>query len=211
MNSITYSILFWLFISGSILGTLLEGVYCLIKRGQWEKHTVTIWGPFCIIYGIGAIILYVGAVLTEYSHVIWQFAVFASTTTIAEYVCGMLLKYGLHMRAWDYSDCAFNISGLICVKMTVIWGVLGVIFKKYCMPYIKSLIKVLDCGLIQAVTCIFSALMALNLFLTTLCIVRWSRRHLGHPPRNAVEEYIDVKYGDNRMKHRFCEWSFIDN
>ena len=50
---------------GSILGTRIEGAFCLIRHGRWETHTVALWGPFCIIYGIGAVILYVGAVLSE--------------------------------------------------------------------------------------------------------------------------------------------------
>ena len=96
------------------------------------------------------------------------------------------------------------------MKMTVTWGVLGVLFAKYCVPYIKIAIKMISGALVQVITYISSILMALNLFLTMFCIVRWSRRHRGYPPRNRVEKYFDIKYDDEWMKHRFCEWQFLD-
>lgn len=210
MDSITYPALFWLFMLGSILGTLIEGSFCLIRHGRWETHTVALWGPFCIIYGIGAVILYVGAVLCESMPISGQFAVFATATTMVEYISGLLLRHGIHMKAWDYSGCALNLQGLICIKMTVTWGVLGVLFAKYCVPYIKIAIKMISSALVQVITYISSILMALNLFLTMFCIVRWSRRHRGYPPRNRVEKYFDIKYDDEWMKHRFCEWQFLD-
>lgn len=191
------------------MGTLIEGIFCLIRYGRWETHTVTIWGPFCIIYGIGAVILYIGAVLTENIHIVGQFAVFAITTTIVEYISGLLLKHGIHMKAWDYSGCVLNVQGLTCLKMTVVWGILGILFAKYCVPYIKIAEKMVSSTLMQVITCILSILMALNLFLTMLCFVRWSRRHRGYPSRNRVEDYFDIKYNDSWMAHRFCEWKFI--
>ena len=210
MDAVKYPALFWLFIFGSLLGTLLEGAFCRIRRGRWETHTVALWGPFCIIYGIGAVILYVGAVLTESMPVLVQFAVFAAATTAVEYIGGLLLKRGLHMKAWDYSGCAFNLQGLICIKMTAAWGALGVLFAKYCVPYIKIAARAISGAVAQIVTCISSILMALNLFLTTLCMVRWSRRRRGYPPRNGMERYFDVKYDDEWMQRRFCEWKFLD-
>ncbi|MBQ8345061.1 MAG: hypothetical protein IJY42_02210, partial [Clostridia bacterium] len=45
---VTYLDLFWLFLFGSVLGFLLEGVWSIFKRGQWDNHSATVWGPFCI-------------------------------------------------------------------------------------------------------------------------------------------------------------------
>lgn len=55
---ITYENMFWLFMIGSVLGVILEGIWCLIRAGHWETHVVSMWGPFCIIYGFGAVGLY---------------------------------------------------------------------------------------------------------------------------------------------------------
>ena len=48
-----YTTLFWLFFLGSIAGFVLEGLWRIILVGHWENHSATVWGPFCIVYGIG--------------------------------------------------------------------------------------------------------------------------------------------------------------
>lgn len=87
-QQIIYADLFWLFMAGSLLGVLIEGVFCVFRYGHWETHTVAVWGPFCIIYGIGAVVLYIGAVLLEGKSYILQFVIFTFAATVIEYLCG---------------------------------------------------------------------------------------------------------------------------
>lgn len=75
-SSIKYQTLFWLFMIGSVLGFLLEGLWCVIKTGHWEHHVATIWGPFCIIYGIGAVAAFLISQLLSGRHVLLQFGAF---------------------------------------------------------------------------------------------------------------------------------------
>ena len=44
MQNITYFNIFWLFMLGNIVGVFLEGVWCKIRYGKWETHSVAIWG-----------------------------------------------------------------------------------------------------------------------------------------------------------------------
>lgn len=209
-RAVTYPELFWLFIAGSLLGVLIEGIFCIFHYGRWETHTVTVWGPFCILYGIGAVILYVGAVRLEKYNYAVQFAVFAFVTTVLEYVCGALLKYVLQMRAWDYSGEFLNIDGLVCLNFTVAWGLVGVVFSRWCVPALKLLFsKMCGTGWDIACTCL-SIFMAVNLVVTVMCIFRWADRHREIPPRNQMERYIDRTWNDDRMEKRFCEWRFIE-
>lgn len=207
---ITYSNLFWLFLGGSLLGVLLEGIFCVFCYGHWETHTVAVWGPFCIIYGIGAVVLYVGAVLLEKQNNLIQFIAFALITTTIEYFCGALLKYGLRMRAWDYRNACLNIEGLVCLKFTVAWGLAGVVFAKWGVPALKLVFSKMN-GIGWHIACIcLSIFMAVNLLVTAACIVRWSHRHQGIAPRNQMDQYIDETWDDSRMEKRFCEWRFIE-
>ena len=209
-QTVTYSEIFWLFIVGSLLGVLLEGTFCLLRYGQWETHTVAVWGPFCIIYGIGAVVLYIQAILLQKQNIVIQFIGFALITTMIEYLCGALLKYGLHMRAWDYSKAFWNIDGLICLKFTAAWGLAGVVFARWGVPALKLVFSKMN-GIGWHIACIcFSIFMAVNLLVTAACIFRWSRRHQGVPPNNQIEQYIDQIWDDGRMEKRFCEWRFIE-
>ena len=50
-----YEELFWVFFLGSILGFLIEGIWNIILVGEWVDHSATVVGPFCIVYGVGAV------------------------------------------------------------------------------------------------------------------------------------------------------------
>lgn len=207
---VSYSNLFWLFMLGNVLGVILEGVWCFIRHGHWETHVVTIWGPFCLIYGIGAVGFYLASVLLSGKKILTQFLAFAVTGIAVEYASSVLLEYGLHMRAWDYSNHFGNIAGRVSLQMTLIWGALGILFSYLFVPLLRKLF-----GLLQgkpwriAAVCV-TVFMILNITLTAMCLVRWKDRHEGIPPRNSAEAFIDETYPDARMESRFCEWSFLE-
>ena len=58
-DGVTYCNMFWLFMFGNVLGVLLEGTWCRLIFGHWETHVATIWGPFSLIYGVGAVMFYI--------------------------------------------------------------------------------------------------------------------------------------------------------
>ena len=103
-NPITYDKMFWLFMSGSIAGVIVEGVFCLITKGHWESHVVSAFGAFNILYGFGAVLFYVGAVKLKNRPVAFRVITMALTATMLELICGLFLKYGLGMRAWNYEN-----------------------------------------------------------------------------------------------------------
>lgn len=209
-NRITYSKLFWLFIMGSLLGVLLEGVFCLFCYGHWETHVVSVWGHFCIIYGFGASGIYAGSVLMERKNTLTKFVTFAVIATVVEYLCGALLKYALDMKAWDYHGKFLNIDGIICLQMTFVWGLLGVLFSKYAVsPLEKLFAKMNGKGCKVACVCL-SVFMAVNLAVTSTVILRWSERHHGAEPKSKIGIYIDDVYNDDVMEKRFVEWKFLD-
>lgn len=208
---ISFPMLFLIFWGFSFLGVIIEGIFCLFKYKRWETHTVTIWGPFCIIYGMGATAFYIVAVYLENVSFAVHFLMFSVIATVIEYICGLILKRGLHMKAWDYSKECLNFQGIICIKYTVIWGLAGTVFAQKCVPYIKSFGLIIDSIGWNLVCAVLSVIMLFNLILTLICIVRWAGRHRGLPAKNAISRFIDKRYDDNKMSQRFCEWKFIDS
>ena len=100
---IDYSKLFWLFLFGSLLGMLIEGVFCLIRFGHWETHVVSVRLPLCILYGIGAVFYFIGGAFLQNEKIIIQFLLFGALGTGLEFISGWILEHGLKMYAWDYS------------------------------------------------------------------------------------------------------------
>lgn len=208
-NKITYSDLFWLFIAASYFGLVVEGLYCLLKFGKWESHVVSIYGHFCIIYGVGVVFYYVFCNYFKKKNVFLQFIVYAFLGTFVELVCGLLLDYGLGMRAWSYENSFLNYRGYICLFMFIVWGIFGMVFEQF-IPIIKKCLKITYNKVFKIILPVFTIFMIFNLSFTSICIYRWSERHKNLKPSNSLEKYIDRKYDDDYMKKRFMEWYFIN-
>ena len=59
-EKITIHHLFWYFLIFSILGLIIETLYCFATSGVIESRKGLIWGPFCPVYGgCGAFLIYV--------------------------------------------------------------------------------------------------------------------------------------------------------
>ena len=82
---VTYSSLFWLFLYGSVVGFILEGLWCILRKGAWESHSATVWGPFCIIYGFGAVAVYLISTALKRKNLPLQFALFSVAGALVEY------------------------------------------------------------------------------------------------------------------------------
>ena len=153
MNSNLFELITY-FIIYSFLGWVMESIF----RSICEKKLINtgfLRGPFCPIYGIGAIIMFVFLNGFE-SKPILLFCIAIILLTGWEYVVGVLLEKLFHTKYWDYSYHKFNFQGRICLTNSICWGVLGVLFVKYIHPFIQGFITKVDKNvLIYAITILF--------------------------------------------------------
>lgn len=208
-EKITYEKCFWLFFIGSFLGVLIEGVFCLIAKGRWETHVVTMWGHFNILYGAGAVLFYICAIRLK-NRTIWlrSFCIMC-IATVLELLCGLYLHNILGMKAWDYSTCFLNYKGIICPTFAFGWGVAAFAFCCVVHSIDRVLCRCRGKGWRIACFCL-SLFMAVNLALTAVSIHRWSDRYYGFTAVNSIETFIDKNASDLWMQHRFIEWSFLE-
>lgn len=208
-NNITYDKLFWLFLFGNVLGVIIEGVFCLITKGHWENHVVSVFGAFNIVYGTGAVMFYVGAAVLKRRSIAVRVIILMLAATLLELICGLLLKNGLGMRAWNYENSFMNYKGVICLGFTLVWGLAALIF---CCLYshIDTILNVFK-GRAAHIACIaLSVFMVFNLAATGASIVRWSARHYGFASESRIGREIDNEMPDEWMQARFVEWEFVD-
>lgn len=128
------------FIIYSFLGWILES----IVRSVCEKKLINtgfLYGPFCPIYGCGAIIM---LVFLRYFESSWILLFITSIIflTFWEYIVGVFLEKTFKTKYWDYSNQKFNFQGRICLTNSLCWGVLGVVFIKYIHPFVSNLLQV---------------------------------------------------------------------
>lgn len=206
---VTYPIIFWMFMMGSVSGFILEGIWCILKKGAWEDHSATVWGPFCIIYGITAVVLYLASIALKDTSVIVQFFVCAVAGSAIEYFSSLFQELCFGSVSWDYSRQTFNIGGRISLKMTIIWGLLGAIFVQVIFPVFVRILNVMNGKVWTALCVALSAFMVVNLMVTSAAVIRWGERLESVPASNDFEEFLDEKYDDEAMSEIFPNMKFV--
>ena len=135
----TSYIYFLYFVIYSFLGWICETTYCAIIDKKYVNRGF-LNGPFCPIYGIGALIVI--TILTPVAdNIILLFLSGMIFTSILEYITGFLLEVIFNLKWWDYSDYKFNIEGRVCLLNSTLFGVLSVITVNFINPIITKLIE----------------------------------------------------------------------
>ena len=139
-KKITIHHLFWYFLIFSILGLIIETIYCYITTGVLESRKGLLWGPFCPVYGVcGAGLIFVLDKL-NYKETIKLFIAGFVFGSIGEY----LLSYGLEsiygVRFWDYCYLHHNLNGRISLIFSLYWGILAVLLIKFAKPLIDKIV-----------------------------------------------------------------------
>ena len=128
------------FIIYSFLGWCLESVY---KTIIFKKITNSgfLYGPFCPMYGIGAVMMIAASSLSDNIFVIFLlgFLLF----TLWEYIVAVVLEKMFKTKYWDYSQLKFNFQGRICLKNSIYWGILGVLLVFVIQPAIERITDVI--------------------------------------------------------------------
>ncbi len=127
------------FIIYSFFGWILESVYKTVYQKKFVNSGF-LAGPFCPIYGYGALIMYL--VLDRFQdNYILLFIFNFVILSVLEYFAGVLLELIFKTKYWDYSEKKFNIKGRVCLINSIYWGILGIIFIKIIHPIFENLIN----------------------------------------------------------------------
>ncbi|OPJ62416.1 hypothetical protein CLORY_17850 [Clostridium oryzae] len=141
ISNTTYYYLFLYFIIYSFAGWVLEVIYCysvnrrLVNRGF-------LYGPVCPIYGVAAVIVII--VLSPFSNnYILLFGGGLILSSLLEFITGFVLEHFFKARWWDYTDNKFNIMGYVCLKFSIFWAIITVIFIKFIYPPVDRFVHLL--------------------------------------------------------------------
>ncbi len=117
----------------SFVGWFFESCYCSIRPKKWINRGF-LRGPFCPIYGTGALVILILLVpLREitanlYLNELLIFIVGMIVCDIVEFMTSYIMEKLFNARWWDYSDKKFNIQGRICLTHTLYWGTASCLF-----------------------------------------------------------------------------------
>ncbi len=130
------------FIIYSIAGFFLETIFAIITKGTLESRQSFLYGPFCIVYGIGALSLIF--TLNKYKENTTKLFLYGMLVgAIVEYFTSYIGELMMHVKWWDYSTAFLNIHGRTCLFYAICWGILTIPLIKYINPALdKSIDKV---------------------------------------------------------------------
>lgn len=214
---ITFWRLFAYFIIYSIIGFVIETLFGMAKYGMLESRQSFLYGPFCAIYGVGAIIMILSLQYFKksYNSLFIGGCIVGSVT---EYLVSWIGEAILHLKWWDYSKMPFNINGRICLLYAVFWGFLGLYLMISLNPKIDRLINFIKSKISIHLLQIFVALCTIFMFVdcvsTAFALSFFTVRTIKEkniPVSN--QEYVDKAYENiynNEFKVKLINKFFND-
>ncbi|MDY4947762.1 MAG: hypothetical protein SO128_00125 [Clostridium cadaveris] len=184
-----YNYILW-FLFYSFVGWVYESILCsvderkLINRGFLN-------GPYCPIYGSGAIAMIV--CLRSQTNIITIFLLGALLACTIEYITSWVLEKLFHARWWDYTPRKFNIKGRICLIGAVVFGLFSVFLIKIVHPYIVEWTYKIPTYIRVNITLALSVLIMIDFVVTVINIVKFNEKlHQAQIEINTfIKESID--------------------
>lgn len=186
------------FIIYSIIGYIIETIFGIMTKGVWESRQSFLYGPFCGIYGLGAVVM---IMFLQYFNknnntlFIGGFIV----GSIVEYVVSLIGEIVFNVKWWDYSNMPLNLNGRICVFFSLFWGFLAIYLMSYAHPKIDKLLNFIKSKLSIKVSKIIIIL--ISVFLLVDCIITgyalkvfFIRKAYENDLNVANRVYIDSQY-----------------
>lgn len=171
MNYTGYELL-WLFFLYSVVGWILETVTAAVKQKRFVNRGL-INGPLCVLYGITASLITI--FLPELTG-IWLFLGSMIFATVAEWIAGRLIERMYHERWWDYSGMRWNLDGYICLPVSLLWGVLGVVMMKWGNPLLLRCFHLFPVLVGKIIIWLMAAVLAVDILATLIVMSGRSRR-----------------------------------
>ncbi|NLA87342.1 MAG: putative ABC transporter permease [Clostridiales bacterium] len=126
----------WFFLY-SFVGWAWETALFTVQERRFINRGFLI-GPFCPIYGFGALLLLL-VLENRVSDVFALFFIAVFLTTALEYLTAVILENLFQAEWWDYSMFPLNYKGRISVISSAVFGLFAVLQIKLLHPFVRSL------------------------------------------------------------------------
>lgn len=183
--------LLWLFFIYSFLGLLFETVSASLKQKKFANRGL-VNGPFCVLYGITAVIITVG--LQELTG-IWLFLFAMIYATVVEWIAGHLIELAFKERWWDYSNIKWNFDGYVCVPVSVFWGFLGYVIVKWGNKITLKILTILPELLMNVILLVLVGVMIVDILASYLLLKGKSKNLKKWESANDKIDSFRVKLG----------------
>ena len=197
--------LFFVFLIGSVIGTLYEDILIFVKTwletgtGVWMTHRGVIYGPFNVIYGFGAALMCWLLLRKPYKN--WQIFLYSALMGGAvEYLLSLGQELVIGTRSWDYSGQLLSLNGRTTIPIMLVWGALGLVFIKIVYPWVSNLIEKIPPKIGENLYIILLIFMIFNMAVSWSALLRQNLRHHDVRPLTPLGEFYDRHYSDEFLR-----------
>ena len=186
------------FIIYSVAGFIIETIFGVLTKGVLESRKSFLYGPFCSIYGLGAVLMILPLQRFKKNN----YTLFAAgfvIGSIIEYLVSLIGELIFHIKWWDYSDQILNLNGRICVLFSLFWGLLAIYLMSDINKRVDKLIdflkKKISMGILKTAVVLVSIFLSFDLGITAYALQMFTIRIVHDNNLNvANKQYIDEQY-----------------
>lgn len=202
----------WVFMAASVIGVVVETVFCYVFTGEITSRKGTIFGPFNQIYGLAAIMLLLLLSRIQSEKTGTVFLVSALAGGAFEVVSSLVQEACFGSVSWDYTWMSVSfLGGRTNLLYMAFFGCLGVIYIRLIYPFLSRQVERIPLKKGALVSWGLVVFMSANLVFSGMAVVRWSERQAGRPPSSAVESYMDERYPDEILSLIYPSMKFADS
>ncbi|MBR3180688.1 putative ABC transporter permease [Candidatus Saccharibacteria bacterium] len=203
MKKIDFVKLFYIFVLGSVVGWVFEGIFTFVVDKQILNHSAVVIGPFDFAYGICAVVLTLLFYRIPKISAVQAFIITYIAGSILEYAMSFGMEKILGFTAWDYTGKFLNINGRICFVFSCFWGLLGILWIKVIYPAIEKLLNKFDYEVANKVALFLLVFLILDTVLTISATNRAVALYNGVEPRNKYERFLDSSFNRVYLKNMY--------
>lgn len=199
--------LFLYFTVYSFIGWLMETAFASITHRKFINRGFLI-GPFTPIYGFGAILIILSSNWIENvlgNHYTSLFiSIFISTllVTVLEFITGFALEKVFNAKWWDYSDNAMNIKGYVCLKYSLLWGILALFLLKVVHPFLDEIIYSIPALVKRYITAFLAVYFLIDTYKSVISTLNLRKAVMNYS-NMSTRKYREIIVKYKRIFHAF--------
>ena len=200
--------LLFLFFVISFIGWVWETFICSYVEYGGALNRGFFIGPYCPIYGLGAIISFL--LFYGYEADFKMFLITGFISCLFEYIVGVTLEKIFKKSYWDYNRYPFNFQGRVCLYGFIVFGLGNILFLKYGFNFLLNFLYSLPINNIYAILITLSILFIFDFTLTFSYYYNLSSRgtniyHLTHSKIDDGFDYLNsnISYCSDTIKSNF--------
>lgn len=188
---------FYIYVITSVLGCIVETIWCLLKYKKYENRTGLIYEPIIPVYGISGIFIVLIIRLLNLTEHYEIFIIGVLISSIVEFMSSYIQEKVFATKSWDYKDFPLNLNGRINLIYCILFGLITVIlYYDVLVPLINFLLGI---EFTKSIFFLFNIIIVFNIsdtIISSVAVYRMKERRKNIERNSKFWKFIDKKYND---------------